>query len=201
MAFKPPQHTIDHTPIYVSVHDPAWDSDRIMRECVTLAKNQAREKAARDGVEFDETKKHEGVLGDHPVFGPYLRGETRYDLDAEGAVLGATVKVRDYLTGVPTEFRLRRLTPDEMALSNDMEAKAGRWKAAEVAIRYGLVEATGLDIVRGHDGRLTDGSLWLIMDAVSSTLGAPAAGPSVMQQIGTAIRMLSRGLTVPEKKA
>ena len=119
----------------------------------------------------------------HPV-NVYHSGDSRYDLGASYAVLGAMHSAADYLTSEATRFVLKRLSHQQLYRLTDMGSSTaiGRMMACKWALES--VEGEGPKVVRDDYG-VTDDS----MDALASWgLGLPL-------RIGTAAYLASQPLT------
>lgn len=107
MALRlPPANRVDAPIIYVSPKDGAWDRSRIQRE-----KDAAL------------------LLGEDPSGHPYeryIRGDTRYDLDAPCLFGGETHRASEYLDGSEWRYKLRRLGPKECYEIDSMFASGDR---------------------------------------------------------------------------
>ncbi len=175
MAIKPPQHSVDATPVFIAPMDPAWDRERIDREIAEHYKEKA---------------------SDHPVR-RYWRGETRYDLDAPFCVDGADLTIKDYLTADATRWTLRRLSVDERAAYYDL-ASSGSIQAAAFAVRWGLRKCDAFDLTRTADGALSEASMQQIVDAGDAC--KKDGGMELLISLGSAIGNVSQGITVAEGK-
>ena len=170
MSLNIPQHTPDATPWLISEKDDAWDHARINSEI------------AAHGLSEDE----------HP-FTRYQLAETRYDLDAPFTLPdGQTVPIRDYLRDEhpPARFKLRRLTPDEFATTQDYLLRGASSQAYTYAAKVGLTGLEGIDGVtfKKRRGQLEPKLVELLHRA------------GVLLEIGSAVYLLSKPLTEAEKK-
>jgi hypothetical protein len=88
---RPPQHRADVAGIYIPRSDSSFDQDRYDREVKRMKE---------EGLEINA----------HPIE-RYYAGKTRYDLDAQGELFGASVCARDYFDASkePERWTLRRL--------------------------------------------------------------------------------------------
>lgn len=174
---RPPQHSVDAPAVFVLHDDPAWDIDRIEREC--------------EGLDDPDS---------HP-YAVYLRGETRYQLDAPVKWSGGDNSASEYLTGEPVRFHLDRLSVMDMtkiqdAFRREFSRHGDDCSFLEVyalAAKLGLKEISGapeLDMPRG--ARVGDSVLRNIVDAYGSIAAVTA--------IGIAAWNLSKPLTDAEKK-
>lgn len=175
----PPQHSIDATPVFVLIEDPAWDTDRVDREL--------------DGLDSEAKAKH-----------PYLAyhaGETRYDLNARVTWSGGEGSAADYLGDGACRFTLQRLGPEQFAEIVDSRAREYRREGENSsfvgvwvkAARYGIKAIDGDPAIRFPPGaRMTEGVMRQIFDR--------HGGVNAMTQIGLAAWQLSQPLSEAEGK-
>lgn len=186
LRIKPPTHAIDRGGIYVSSSD-CWDNPRIDREkeaLVLKALKELQEKALAtyasklDGRELTEDEVSEvkasvamteeeklEAISLHPIH-RYYAGKTRFQLDAaDWDHEGRPVTARDYLTGHPTEFHVRRIP---WAKFRDISAINQVHKRWEEMVRVGLKAIVSMDynwrIERDTD-RVPDEIMQVLHDA------------------------------------
>lgn len=194
MAIKrPPEHRADAPPLLIHADDDAWDHERIERERKALAK------------EHKEAKRP-GSPPLHP-WDAYIKGHTRFDLDARATIGGTTVSMREYLReGVkPTVFHLRRVSGRRWTQSVTRVQSSVLTAAANADEMWGLARV-GLAKVTdgfedGPDARwpleggeggqpLTEDDLQTLFDA----------GQGLVIDIGSAILTASGPITEAEGK-
>ncbi|MCY0990627.1 hypothetical protein OV203_26020 [Nannocystis sp. ILAH1] len=154
IRIKPPTHSIDQGGIHVASSD-CWDNDRIEREKDILVSKKLAEvqeaavqkylaqhpqateaelEEVRQSCKLTEEEKLEAAKA-HPV-ARYFAGETRLQLDApDWDHEGKPVTAREYLTGTPTEFYVRRLTWRQYRDTSAISQSHKRW---EEFVRLGL---------------------------------------------------------------
>lgn len=183
---RPPTHGIDDEPQYIHHSDPAWDHERINAEADVLE--------ASDG-DLDQT--------DHPA-AKWLAGITRWSLH-EGAVLtvpevlrteerpAATCSIGDYLTGEPTIYAIKLLSPTEWrrAIRSITALPAAEQGIAipEHMAKFGLVSVSRPGCEPVHPPR--DGSGAILAEWL---LDFDMANPNILDEIGRAIFDLRSGL-------
>lgn len=154
LKIKPPTHKIDGGGIVISSLD-CWDWARVELECKALeevALGELRDKAAETFLQGNQKASDAEVdavrlsciLSDeertaahmrHPVQ-RYLAGQTRYQPDApDWDHEGKPITARAYLTGLPTEFYIRRLSFSDYHRAVEITSTIGRLTAF---VRRGL---------------------------------------------------------------
>lgn len=204
MALKVPRHSISATPIYIAQTDPAWDRDRIKRENdeVEAALSAWRESQTEGHDPPPRPPGHE----ERPI-NIYFSGESRYDLDARHPWRGEHVAARDYLTGDPTRFVLRRMSMTSFARVTDWiqrrtkaEAESGRVDASEwnqimlYCAQHGIADVQnleGFDLERSGE-LVSEASIQVLHDV---------GGMALIEELGLAVFRLSQPLSKAEKKA
>ena len=176
---RPPQHSIDATPILVLPEDPAWDLDRIEAEL--------------EGVPEDDRQAH--------PYAQYQRGDTRYDLHARVTWPGGEGSAADYLGDGATRFILQRLSVEHFAEVQDAFSRelqregehssfVGVWVKAA---KYGIAAIEGdHDIELPRGGRMRETTLRAVVDK--------HGGLDTLTRIGLAAWRLSQPLTAAEGK-
>lgn len=167
-----PQHAPDAAIIYVPEDDDAWDTARLESE-------RARMAAAGESPDL------------HPVT-RYQSGQTRFDIDAPGQVLGQVVTPRQYLdeSRRPWRFRLRRLGPQEYDDVQALIEKGDARHAFSLACRVGLdsVENAPVTLQGGAGRPLSQSDVQWLHDQ------------GLRRGIGAAVWLASVPLTDAEKK-
>ena len=186
LKIKPPTHEIDRGGIYVSSSD-CWDQARIELEKEALISRKLQELQEKalsayasklDGRELTDeevqtvkasilmTEEEKlDAIGSHPV-SRYYAGKTRFQLDAsDWDHEGKPITARDYLTGQPTEFHIRRIPWGKF---RDISAISQAHKRWEEMVRCGLKAITSTDyswrIERDTD-RVPDEIMQVLHDA------------------------------------
>lgn len=205
--FRPPYHRADQPGQFIVPDDDARDKERIAAE---LAEMEAARRAAVEGapaayatshgLELDEltpAQRDEAIEAaaaglrreDHPLE-VYWRGESRYDLQAQGHLMGKPVDVRDYFNkGTPTIFTLRRLGWQEYNRLLEIEdARSRLFSFARAGVT--AICGPGVDlVVKGDDG-IPNAWMQALFDA-DHHWGIT---------VGTAVVLYNRALTESEKK-
>lgn len=190
---KLPQHTLDHDPVLVSMLDPAWDRERIDKECEAMCE------AAKEAGD----KKWESA-GEQHVCVLYARGDSRFDLLARGPTDGDDARALDYLTeGGYTRFVLERMTTTEIMRLQDeftLNGVKNLRKVLEECARLGLADVEGLEgfELRRSGGRVTDDSMRVLYEAGEA--GEAGGGVRLLAEIGNAVYAVSKAKTDAEKK-
>lgn len=169
-----PQHSVSAAIRVISDSDHAWDNERIAAECNAL-------------------KESRGQVHEHPVFS-YLRGETRFDLDAPAFVLDQKVCAREYLRPDvrPIVWLMRRLRIAEVAACRDIGGRDGQLRAFRKAIRGVENAPPGVTIPPpGLLGEITDAEA----DAIAEQVGA-----KLVFEAGESALLASEAPTSAEKK-
>lgn len=207
LKIKAPTHKFDPGGVFVSYTDPAWDRERIERECAVmelaaLAEMRAaaveKYKAAHpeateaeiaevsDSVAMTLEERAEAIK-DHPVL-RYQAGATRFQLDAPDTDHeGKPVTVRDYLNGKPTEFSIRKLSYQEY--HRCLEANSHLLEF----MRRGLREIRS----EGYDWAQPKGEDRVPEEIVQAL---HEVNPVLFIEIGAAVFALNQPLTESEKK-
>lgn len=205
IKLKPPTHKIDAPGTYIARGDTAWNTAKIEAdlaayEAAALAavQDQAVEAhiAASAGREVTEAELAEVRAGcvlkederskacaSHPWL-RYHAGKTRYQPNApDWGLDGKPCTVRDYLSGTPAEFVLRR--PDFRTFQEVTEISNWRARLIE-ACRVGLraIRADGYSWAAKNDERATDEQLEVLH----------ANDPNLVIEIGAAVLTLCRPL-------
>lgn len=173
---RPPQHSIEATPVYVLHDDPAWNTDRIEDE--------------KAGLE-DKTA--------HPV-AAYLRGETRYDLAAPITWPGGENAASEYLGDDATRYQLRRLSVLEHARIQDSFTRevnthgeqASSLETWVLAARLGIAAIDGPGLTFPLGARMTESTMRAVLEA--------NGGIHALVSIGIAVWELSKPLSASEGK-
>ncbi len=206
LKLKPPTHKIDAPATYIARGDPAWniakvEADLLAYKAAALAAVQDKAvetyvaaNAGREVTEAEVAEVRAGcVLTDeetHKAYAPhpwlrYYAGKTRYQPNApDWGPDGKPCTVRDYLSGTPAEFVLRR--PDYRTYTELTEipgARAGLVEACRVGLRAIRAEGYSWSAAK-PDERATDEQL----EALHS------ADPSLIVEIGRAVLTLCRPL-------
>ena len=177
---RPPQHSIDASPILVLRDDPAWDTDRIDREI--------------DGLSDEDRAAH-------PVE-RYNDGDTRYDLTAKSTWKGGTASAGEYLNGGAVMYHLRRLKLAHEAEVNDAVTRELSAEGANAfqsvwlkAAMHGIADITGADDISfaPRPGPVPERVLRTVIDR--------HGGWAAITKIGSAAWTISQALSEGEKKA
>lgn len=205
IKLKPPTHKIDAPATYIARGDPAWDTAKIEAdlgayEAAALAAVQdkavdalvaanpdrevteAERAEVRAGCVLTEDERTKACAG-HPWL-RYHAGKTRYQPNApDWGPGGKPCAVRDYLSGVPAEFVLRR--PDFRTFQEVVEISNWRARLVE-ACRVGLraIRADGYAWAAKGDERATDEQIEVLH----------SADPNLVIEIGAAVLALCRPL-------
>ena len=143
----------------------------------------------RDRIDLEAAKLKDPAA--HP-WARYLRGETRFDLDAEMQHAGQPVRARDYLRPdeVPEVFKLRRLDVMEW---NDIQRIDDFHTKALRACRLGVsgTEDSAIKIV------IPAGSSVMTMESLQALADAD---PGLPYHLGAAVINFNRAPTDAEKK-
>lgn len=167
----PPQHNVSASIRIISDSDPAWDSDRIKAEFTAL-----------------------GPRGNEHPFFAYLRGETRFDLDAPMVLDGQPVKIRDYLKPdvQPIVWLCRRLRGSECAQLTDIGGRDGDLRAFRKA--YTGVENGPIGLVPPAPGLARE-----ISEAEADKV-AEFVGLRMLFEVGASALLASQAPMSAEKK-
>jgi hypothetical protein len=117
----PYQHRVDHTPVWISPRDTAWDMERLHKE----------EAAIADPQQVTPWQTYE----EHPLI-RFWAGSTRGDL--------ATVKEYLLPDATPTTFVLRRLPLESWAAVEQLRERGQLVLSRIACIRFGVVSIEGL---------------------------------------------------------
>ena len=219
MLQLPPQHTIDARGAWVFRKDKAIDQARVEHDLAMMENRQAailNERAElqerADGEKDAERKrvlerelatldvKHDALARKHHPWMRYLAGATRYDLDAQDMLLGQSVTARDYLTGEPTVFVLRRMSPSKRRRLSSRWLRAR--KAAETDYEPILSVSVELckHVEKVEDGGALESFSWasgLTEDQVDQL---SELDDTLLVDLAAAVLQFSIGLTGAEKK-
>ena len=203
IKLKPPTHSISALATYIARGDPAWNTAQIEADLAAyeaaalaavqdkavetyLAANPDREASeaeraeVRAGCVLTEDERSKACAG-HPWL-RYHAGKTRYQPNApDWGPDGKPATVRDYLSGVPAEFVLRRC--DFRTFQEVAEIPNSRARLIE-ACRVGLraIRAEGYQWTAKGDERATDEQLEVLH----------SADPNLVIEIGAAVLTLCR---------
>lgn len=206
-GLRPPKHRIDQPGYLILQTDDALDSARYLAELEQIeaaadaerlrAVEAYRAEHAIDGALTDEQRADAqkaadfgGLrLDDHPL-NVYWRGESRYDLKAEGLLLGKPVKIREYFSAAePTIFTLRRLSFQEWNRICEIEQPVRRLHAFALA-GVAAIHGPGVSVdVKEHE-QLPDAWMQALFDT----------DHSIGLDLGSAVAAFNRPLTESEKK-
>lgn len=174
---RPPAHRADAPIVFVHPADEAWDHVRV----------------------YDEQKKmSSGGLDpkSHPV-ARYMSGETRYDIEAPGAVGCDQKTPSEYLNGTETRWVLKRLSWEDYVRirprwDRDIAAGVDPLESYSECCRVGIVSVTGDDApeLEGCGLKLT----WNDMQKIHEI------SISHIHYIGQAVFVASLPLTEQESK-
>lgn len=140
-----PQHDITKEGIYVPGSDLAWDKARIDAEVAELRDGMKPEQVyGKKITTWPPVPAGEGDPGAEHAFWRYIRGATRYDLEAEG--------VGEYLDAskAPEMWRLRRLSGADRARVLRLMRTGAMHEGWQVAFLAGVA---GLDGAVGDEGK------------------------------------------------
>jgi len=211
IKLKPPTHKIDAPSTYIARSDPAWNMEKIETDLAAyeaaalaavqdkaveayVAANPDREVTeaelaeVRAGCVLTEDERTKACAG-HPWL-RYHAGKSRYQPNApDWGPDGKPCTVRDYLSGSPAEFALRR--PDFRTFQDVMAVDNWRARLIE-ACRVGLraIRAEGYSWTAKGDEHATDDQLEVLH----------AADPNLVIEIGAAVLTLCRPLDDAEGK-
>jgi hypothetical protein len=208
MLLRPPTHVIDAPGVFISAGD-CWDNEKLdaehqaalakalraKQDAVSYAVREAQspedDERLRASVELTEDEQTAALAA--TPFARYYAGRTRYQLDAQDwDAAGEPVTVRQYLTGIPTEFVLRRLHFIDFR------------EASTITIAHkALLEMTTLGLVeiRSPAGGLqwkADKDTKRVPEAVLQSIHD--AGHGLISEIGTAVLRYNRPLDDAEGK-
>lgn len=211
IKLKPPTHAIDQGGVYVASSD-CWDNERIEREKDALIQkklSELQEKAiqkyaaqiperalteaelaeVKASVVMTEEEKIEAA-GEHPV-ARYYSGKTRLQLDApDWDHEGQPVTARQYLTGTPTEFHVRRLPWSQYRDTSAITPAHKRW---EEFVRRGLKAIKAPDFswsIERNTDRVPDEIMQVLHDA----------DHTLITWLGVAVGLYNQPLTDSEGK-
>ena len=205
IRLKPPTHRIDAPATYIALGDPAWNTAKIEADLaayeaaalaavqdkaveVYVAANPDREVTeaelaeVRAGCVLTEDEREKACAA-HPR-ARYYAGKTRFQPNApDWGPDGKPASVRDYLSGTPAEFVLRRC--DFRTFQEVTEITNWRARLVE-ACRVGLraIRAEGYSWAAKGDERATDEQLEVLH----------AADPALVVELGVAVLTLCRPL-------
>lgn len=194
MAIKrPPEHRADATPLLIHESDDAWDHDRIERERKAIA---------------NEHKKAErpGKPPTHP-WDAYIKGHTRFDLDARATLGGTTVSMREYLRegATPTVFHLRRVSGRRWTQAVTRVQSSILTASANADEMWGLARVGLVKVTDGFDDG--PGARWPLEGGESGTPLTEEdlqklfdAGQGLLIDIGNAVLSASGPITEAEGK-
>lgn len=195
-----PEHDITKEGIYIPGADSAWLREKIDAEVAALRKGTNFENAGRIPTEDDPAFEH--------TFWRYVRGCTRFDIEAEG--------LSDYIDMAqePEMWRLRRLSGRDRA----RVLRACRQDARDGFMLAFTLVVAGLDNAQGEEAKevarllearssgstrkgraVTDDALLAAVDALDAACGFGAGDTA--QDVGAAALTFSGALTEEEKKA
>ena len=180
MGFKlPPQHRADARGLFVAATDPAWDFDRCARE---------REEMAERGEDPDQH-----------IVSRYVRGETRYDLAAEGG------KVYEYFDETKAWiFELKRIPVATRKALEDILIRAGgsQWLygCCKHGLKKGKVTNAGDFEIQYSGEAVSDATIDRLGSVGEGTGVDGKAKPHLDDQIGVAAWEFSKPLSEAEKK-
>lgn len=182
---RPPQHSIDATPVLVLLNDPAWDHDRVDAETQGLS---------------------EAELAEHP-WCMYISGATRYDLNARCKWKGGEGTPADYLNEGAVKYTLKRhnlsrAAEIQDAVDREMDsaiARGGKIPALNSVFlksaKHGIAEISGDPVIEGVYAS-TSG----VPDRVLTYVFDNYGGLDAISKIGAAAWHLSKPLSEAEKK-
>ncbi len=204
LKLRPPTHKIDAGGIFIAAGDcwdnPKLDAEHEVRKAKALGEKQDKalegkelspeeERALRDSIVLTEAEE-QALLADSPL-ARYYAGKTRYQPDAaDWDASGKPVTVRDYLSGTPTEFLIRRLSFQDF---RDASSITGAAKT--------LLELTtlGLREIRSPAGGLcwkAEKGVDRVPDDILQSLHEADIG--LISEIGNAVARYNRPLDVEE---
>ncbi len=179
----PPQHRIDHQPIYISREDQSWEIEKVIEE-----QEEIEKKYADDPIDYEAPDAREKIIDRLHPFEHYYAGLSRYDLDANN--------LRDYLdkANPPVMFKFRRLTiseyEDVVSTMKNTGQNAGYRNAFQLCIKG--IDNANLDIKFRPNGGLTAAEMEKLRDVIQL---------KYIYECGEAIVRASGDLTAIEKKA
>lgn len=209
LKIKAPTHKVDLGGVLVSYSDPAWDKERIDRECAVMElaalaemRAAAVEKYKAANPEATEAEIAEisdscvmtleeraEVVKNHPIH-RYHTGATRFQLDAPDTDHeGKPVTVRDYLTAKPTEFSIRKLSYQEYHRCLETRGNARLLELMRCGLRAIRSDGYAWTPPKGDD---------YVPEEVVQALHE--VEPALFVEIGAAVYALNQPLTESEKK-
>ncbi len=207
LKLRPATHRIDAGGIFIAAGDDSWDNVKLdaeheARKAKALAEKQdaavegktlsAEEESAIRELVTLTAEEEQAALADSPL-ARYYSGKTRYQPDAaDWDANGEPVKMRDYLSGQPTEFVIRRLGFQEFRDASSIGSPA------QILLE---LTALGLREIRSPAGGLqwkAAKGVDRVPDDVLQSLHE--ADLALISEIGTAVARYNRPLDADEGK-